>query len=103
MSDRGVTYARVHLFAWAVWAATWVIAIVRAGGQTQIVADSPAEYVGLGILFVSCFTLVLSAVAGRLRVGALRATYGPIAAAAAMLGLMLPCAIRTVRGSPAGR
>jgi hypothetical protein len=102
MSVREVTYARVHLVAWAVWAATWVVAIIRAGGQTQIVADNPAEYVGLGILFASCFTLVLSANPGRLHVGTLQATYGPVAAAAAMLGLMLPCAIRTVRRSSSG-
>jgi hypothetical protein len=99
MSDRQVTYARVHFVAWVVWAATWVVAIIRAGGQPQIVAESPAEYVGLGILFASCFTLVMSATAGRLHAGTLQATYGPIAAAAAMLGLMLPSAIRTARRS----
>lgn len=98
MSDRGVIYARAHLVAWAVWAGTWVVAIIRAGGQTQIVADTPAEYVELGILFASCFTLVLSAIAAKLHVGGMRATSGPISAAAAMLGLMLPAAFRRAKG-----
>lgn len=97
MIDRKVAYARLHLCAWALWAATWVVAIIRAG-EIRILADTPAEYVELGILFASCITLVLSAIAARLRVGGMRATSGPISSVAAMLGLMLPAAFRQARG-----
>ncbi len=99
MTNRRVPYSRVHLVAWAVWAGTWVVAVVRAGGQTRIVADGPGEYVELGILFASCFTLVASSVAAKLRVSRMRATFGPISAAAAMTGAMLPAALKLARGA----
>jgi hypothetical protein len=91
MSDRRVVYARVHIVAWAVWAGTWIVAII-ASGTTQIFADSPMEYLGLGILIASSFTLVGSTVGAKLEVAGMRATTGPISAAGAMLGAMLPAA-----------
>ncbi|MFD2093638.1 hypothetical protein [Blastococcus deserti] len=94
-----MTYARVHLVAWAVWAGMLVVAAVRAGGYSRVVADSTGEYVAMGILFVSSFTLVASAVAAKPRVGRLRATFGPISAAAAMTGAMLPAALKSAARS----
>ena len=90
--------ARVHLAAFAVWAGTWVLSLVASGGRTQIVADTPPEYVALGVLFASSATLVGSAVVARLELGGTRATTGPLMAAAAMLGLLLPSALQGARG-----
>ena len=93
--------AWVHLGAFVVWVGTWVVSIELAGGQTQIVADTPGEYIGLGVLFASCFTLVGSAAAARLEVGGSRATSGPLMAAAAMLGGFVLAAVRRTRESAA--
>lgn len=101
MTDRTVTYARVHLVAWAVWAGMLVVAAVRAGGYSRVVADSTGEYVAMGVLFASSFALVASSVAAKLRVGGMRATFGPISAAAAMTGAMLPAAVKLAARRPA--
>ncbi|SDO22045.1 hypothetical protein [Geodermatophilus sp. DSM 45219] len=95
------TAARVHLVAFAAWVGTWVVSVVAAGGRTTIVADTPPEYVALAVLFASCVVTVTSAVVARLDVGGTRATTGPLMATAAMLGLMLPSAVRRI-GGPRG-
>jgi hypothetical protein len=91
------TWGRVHLVAFTTWVLTWVVAVVLAGGQTQIVADTPREYTELAILFASAGTIVLSAVQAGLGVGGMRATWGPLASAGALLGIFLPDAVRIVR------
>jgi hypothetical protein len=97
MTHREVTYARVHVVAWAVWAAMLIAAGIRTGGRGPVAVDTPAEYVALAVTAISCFTLVGSAVAARLDVQGMRATLGPISAAAAMSGFMVPCALRRAR------
>ena len=97
MTHREVTYARVHVVAWGVWAAMLIAAGIRTGGRGPVAVDTPAEYVALAVTAISCFALVGSAVAARLDVQGMRATLGPISAAAAMSGLMLPCALRRTR------
>jgi hypothetical protein len=92
MSDHRVTLARIHLASWAAWASTVAAGVIASGGQTPIAIDDPADYAAFGIAFASCMALVSSAVAAKLDVGGMRASFGPLASAAAMLGGMLPAA-----------
>jgi hypothetical protein len=87
----------VHVGAFAAWVITWVVGILANGGRTRIVADTPLELAGLAVLFVSCFAIVGSAVVGRLEAGGTRATFGPLMTALAMLGGLVPSAIRAIR------
>ena len=89
-----ITWSRVHLVAFTTWVLTWVVAVVLAGGQTRIVADTPREYTELAILFAAASTIVLSAVQAGLRVAGMRATWGPLASAGALIGIFLPEAVR---------
>lgn len=96
-NDRALTWSRVYLAVFVIWVITWLIAIAFADGKTNVVADSPREYVELGILAFTAVLLGVSAVRGRLSVGGMCATWGPLSGSAALLGLFVPSALSHVR------
>jgi hypothetical protein len=74
-----------------------MFALIRAG-DIRIVVDGAVDYWVLGILFASCMTLGISASAARLSAGSIRAKAPLIGAWAAMLGAMIPCAWKLIKG-----